>query len=87
MGEYEAQGSGMSDHQDSEHFSYERTWDEIESMLHKAERVKNMHHTKFLQSRNKKDKLYHARNFKALEGVCKTLRWTLGDKNVEHPLD
>jgi hypothetical protein len=46
-----------------------------------------MHHTKFLQARNKKDKLYHARNFKALEGVCKTLRWALGDKDIEHPLD
>ena len=87
MDPYEAPSSGMSDHQDSEHFSYDRSWEEIEGMLAKAERVRNMHHTKFLQSRNKKDKLYHARNFKALEGVCKTLRWTLGDKDVEHPLD
>ena len=28
----------LSDHQDSEHFSYSRTWDEIESMLDKAEK-------------------------------------------------
>jgi len=28
-----------------------------------------------------------ARNKKALEGVIKTLRWTLGDKNVPHPLE
>ncbi|MGI9556187.1 MAG: hypothetical protein ACR2M9_04925, partial [Cyanophyceae cyanobacterium] len=62
MDQYEAPSSGMSDHQDSEHFSYDRSWEEIEEMLAKAERVRNMHHTKFLQSRNKKDKLYHARN-------------------------
>jgi hypothetical protein len=28
-----------------------------------------------------------ARNKKALEGVVKTLRWVLGDKNVDHPLE
>jgi|TARA_R110000824_G_scaffold8760_2_gene39851 hypothetical protein len=87
MDRYEGVAPGMSDQQDSEHFTYERTWSEIEDMLAKAERVKNIHHTKFLNAPNKKDKLYHARNFKALEGVCKTLRWTLGDKDVEHPLD
>jgi len=77
----------MSDHQDSDHFSYERNWVEIEEMLAKAEKVKNMHHTKFIDARKKDQKLYHARNYKALEGVCKTLRWTLGDKNIDHPLD
>ena len=87
MDKHEAHSEGMSDHQDSDHFSYDRDWEEIEDMLDKAERVKNLHHTKFLQARTKKEKLYHARNFKALEGVCKTLRWTLGDKDIEHPLD
>ena len=33
----------MSDHQDSEHFAYNRTWDEIEDMLDKAERKLNYH--------------------------------------------
>ena len=28
----------MNDHQDSENFSYERTWEEIENLLNKAER-------------------------------------------------
>jgi hypothetical protein len=28
-----------------------------------------------------------ARNKKALEGVIKTLRWTLGDKNIKNPLN
>ena len=87
MDKHEAHPEGLSDHQDTDHFSYDRDWEEIEDMLDKAERVKNLHHTKFLQARTKKEKLYHARNFKALEGVCKTLRWTLGDKDIEHPLD
>ena len=36
----------MSDHQESDHFSYDRSWDEIEIMLDRAERVMNMHHSK-----------------------------------------
>ena len=28
-----------------------------------------------------------ARNHKALDGVVKTLQWTLGEEGVEHPLD
>ena len=27
------------------------------------------------------------RNYKALEGVVKALRWTLWDKDIEHPLE
>lgn len=78
----------MSDHQDSDHFSYERTWDEIESMLDKAERKLNFHELKMSQYRVKsKQWVFHARNFKALQGVVKTLRWTLGDKNIQHPLE
>lgn len=78
----------MSDHQDSDHFSYERTWDEIESMLDKAERKLNFHELKMSQYRVKSKQLvFHARNFKALQGVVKTLRWTLGDKNIQHPLE
>jgi hypothetical protein len=87
MSDFDAAGSTMSDHQDSEHFDYNRSWEEIESMLDKAERVKNQLHIKFLNESNKKKKLYYARNYKALEGVCKTLRWVLGDKNVDHPLE
>jgi hypothetical protein len=77
----------MSDHQESDHFSYDRSWNDIEIMLDKAERVMNIHHTKLHATNNKKTKLYHARNYKALEGVVKTLRWTLGDKDIAHPLD
>jgi|TARA_R110002124_G_scaffold151454_1_gene318294 hypothetical protein len=77
----------MSDHQDTDHFSYDRSWEEIELMLDRAERVMNMHHSKLHASKDKKTKLYHARNYKALEGVVKTLRWALGDKDINHPLD
>ena len=83
-------GSVMSDHQDSEAFTYERTWAEIERMLDAAERKMNFHHTKYLEyqeSGDRKKTVFHARNYKALQGVVKTLRWTLGDKEVSHPLD
>lgn len=69
-------------------FTYNRSWDEIETMLDKAERKLNQHKIAITSSVSKsKQWVYHARNFKALEGVIKTLRWTLGDKNIEHPLE
>ena len=78
----------LSDHQESDNFSYSRNWEEIETMLDKAERKLNFHELKMAQSRPKsKTWAFHARNFKALQGVVKTLRWTLGDKNVPHPLE
>jgi len=83
----------MSDHQDSDHFSYDRSWDEIETMLDKAERKLNYHKLQFYKFQDDKTRkgrkmaMLHARNYKALEGVCKTLRWTLGDINVMHPLE
>ncbi len=80
----------MSDHQDSEHFSYDREWTEIEQMLDAAERVMNQWVSRFYQAREKDNKTLMreaARNKKALEGVIKTLRWTLGDKNIDHPLN
>jgi hypothetical protein len=80
----------MSDHQDSDNFSYERDWAEIEQMLDAAERVMNRWVSSFYQARENNDKPMMreaARNKKALEGVIKTLRWTLGDKNIKHPLN
>jgi len=80
----------LSDHQDSDIFSYERTWDEIEIMLDKAETKRNQWLMIFERARknqNRKQMLLAAKNSKALEGVIKTLRWTLGDKDVEHPLE
>ena len=76
----------MSDHKDSEHFMYNRTWEEIELMLDKAERNMNLHYNHFLAATDRHKKIVHARNYKALQGVVKTLRWVLGDKNIIHPL-
>tara|TARA_R100000234_G_C4910452_1_gene139620 strand:+ start:315 stop:584 length:270 start_codon:yes stop_codon:yes gene_type:complete len=88
----------MNDHQDSEHFMGVRSESEFLNMLDKAERKMNHHYTLLQKGRHRKqlglemrdetkDRIYHMRNYKALEGVVKTLRWALGDMNVEHPLE
>ena len=82
----------LSDHQDSESFMGVRSEDEVLRMLDLAERGQN-HHFTALQSVftesdfDKKLRNYHMRNYKALQGVVKSLRWVLGDKDVEHPLE
>ena len=55
-------------------------------MLDKAERKQNMHFMKMSKGK-KEDRVYHMRNYKALEGVIKSLRWALGDKDIDHPLE
>ena len=75
----------MNDQQDSEHFTYNRQWSEILDMLDKAERLQNKHYMA-MQKGSRKERIAHMRNYKALEGVTKALRWVLGDKNIEHPL-
>ena len=55
-------------------------------MLDKAERKQNKHITA-MQSCPKDKRMYHMRNYKALEGVVKALRWVLGDLNIKHPLE
>ena len=77
----------MSDHVDSDHFTYERSWAEIEAMLDRAERLQNHHYTKMHNSKHKSGRIAHMRNYKALEGVIKALRWVLGDMRVQHPLE
>ncbi len=78
----------LSDHQDSDLFSYNRSWDEMEAMLDKAEKTLNHHEVKMMQYPPKsRGWAFHARNYKALQGVVKTLRWCLGDKNIPHPLE
>ena len=78
----------MSDHQDSEHFMGLRDEKELLNMLDRAERKMNEHYTKYATAGlQKARRIFHMRNYKALEGVVKTLRWTLGDKNIEHPLE
>ena len=57
-------------------------------MLDKAERLKNKHSISMGENNlDTKTRMFHARNFKALEGVCKTLRWVLGDVKIDHPLE
>jgi len=70
-----------------EQYAYNRTWTEIEDMLDRAERKQNLHYSKMQKTRNKKKRIEHMRNYKALEGVVKSLRWVLGDVRIEHPLE
>lgn len=80
----------MSDHQESVHRTYDRTWEDIESMLLKAENKMNQWITfyHYSQSINDKEGMKDAaRNKKALEGVIKTLKWTLGEKGITDPLN
>ena len=72
------------------HRTYERTWEEIESMLDQA--TEKMHQWKewYEMCKAEKDKsgmIEAARNHKALEGVVKTLKWTLGEEGIDDPLD
>ena len=57
--------------------SYGITAEEASETLVRAEEIKS----------NKPLMKEAARNKKALEGVVKSLRWCLGDKDVEHPLN
>ena len=72
----------MNDHQDSENFSYERTWEEIENLLYRAEREQNKHLTALQMRKPKTLLMKHMRNYKGLEGVIYALRWVLGDLKV-----
>ena len=69
--------------------TYERTWEEIEQMLTRAE-VKRRQWKKWFddcQSSGDREGMKEAaRNHKALDGVIKTLRWTLGEVGVNDPL-
>jgi len=73
----------MNDHQDSENFSYSRSWEDIETMLNEAERKQNKH---LIALRNtsltKEQKVQHMRDFKGLQGVIYGLRWVLGDMKI-----
>ena len=80
----------MTDESNKPVRSYSRTWAEIESMLENAE-------DRLVQWKNWYDKCRRngdlegmkeaARNHKALQGVVKTLKWTLGESGVETPLE
>tara|TARA_B100000927_G_scaffold262326_1_gene233145 strand:- start:39 stop:281 length:243 start_codon:yes stop_codon:yes gene_type:complete len=70
--------------------SYNRTWSEIETMLENAENRLVQWKNWYEQCRKKGDldgMKEAARNHKALQGVVKTLKWTLGETGVETPLE
>ncbi len=69
--------------------TFNRTWDEIEQMLTLAEAKRKQWKNWFDDCKNSGDRegmKEAARNHKALDGVIKTLRWTLGEVGVEDPL-
>ena len=70
--------SEMSNHQDSEHFAYNKSWDEIEQMLRDAEKKRNWIWMQ-AQKCKRSDRMYWLRQYKGLEGVINSLRWVLGD--------
>jgi hypothetical protein len=70
--------------------SYDRNWDEIEGMLDLAEERAAEWRKWFEECRDKSDRegmMEAARNFKALDGVIKCLKWVLGEQGVNHPLE
>ena len=71
----------MSDHQDSEHFAYNKSWDEIEQMLYDAEKQQNFVWMRAGRAK-RSERMYWLRQYKGLEGVINALRWVLGDKDM-----
>ncbi|MBA45374.1 MAG: hypothetical protein CMB31_02150 [Euryarchaeota archaeon] len=70
--------------------TYDRSWEEIEEMLELAEERAGEWRAWFEECKSDGDRegmKEAARNYKALEGVVKTLRWVLGEIGVDHPLD
>ena len=79
----------MSSTDEGPHRTYERTWADIETMLEAAETQQHEWKDWFERGREAGDRegmKDAARNHKALEGVIKTLRWTLGEVGVSSPL-
>ena len=63
--------------------SYDRTWEEIEDMLNRAEAKRAEWKVWFDECRKNEDRdgmKEAARNHKALDGVVKTLRWATHSK-------
>ena len=71
----------MNDHQDSEHFSYNRTWEQIEHLLREAEKEQNKYLIA-LQTCPRPLRIQNMKSYKGLEGVINALRWVLGDMKV-----
>ena len=72
------------------HRSYNRTWEEIEEMLARATEKMIQWKEWYDACKDQEDKdgmKEAARNHKALQGVVKTLKWTLGEEGVTDPLN
>ena len=70
--------------------SYDRTWEEIEEMLARATEKMNQWKEWYDSCKDQDDKegmKEAARNHKALQGVVKTLKWTLGEEVINDPLN
>jgi hypothetical protein len=70
--------------------NYNRSWEEIELMLSRAELKRKEWKTWFEDCRKNEDRngmKEATRNYMALDGVVKTLKWTLGEEGVSSPLD
>ena len=63
-------------------FTYEKEWTEIYDMLVSAMKEANGHLSALNKTNDRHKKMYHMRNYKALQGVITALRWTLGDKSI-----
>ena len=80
----------MSNGADKPHRSYNRTWEEIEKMLEEAEKRLIQWKEWYEQCRKTGDldgMKESARTHKALQGVVKTLKWTLGEEGAKTPLE
>jgi ABC-type branched-subunit amino acid transport system substrate-binding protein len=72
------------------HRTYDRTWAEIEDMLEQATTKMNEWKAWYEACKDEDDKegmKEAARNHKALQGVVKTLKWTLGEEGIADPLN
>ncbi len=72
------------------HRTYDRTWAEIEDMLEQATTKMNEWKLWYDACKEEDDKegmKEAARNHKALQGVVKTLKWTLGEIGISDPLN
>ena len=71
----------MNETRDSEHFSYNRSWDDIEQMLYEAEQEQNIHYMN-MRKGDRQHRVYHMRNYKGLEGVIAMGEWCMGNKDI-----
>jgi hypothetical protein len=67
----------------TEHYTYNRTWEEIHQLLDEAESDMHSHKSlSYLKGISTKERMQHMRDYKALQGVCNALRWVLGHKGT-----